>query len=189
MNTVDTYTDLAAGLHAAQPKFKAVIENLVRWSVDAQSQLSTMPAKRDIDLATGVHLDALGVWIGFARTLFVPTLGTVSLSDADYRILLRARIAIDYWDGTYDSLQKILGSLFPGTGTIVYALDNQNMSINIVSLGTALTATRLALLTQGFLSPKPAGVRIAGISAITGPLFGLDTQDDSIAGPDTGAFL
>lgn len=168
--------------------FTAVVELYASWSVDTQNLLATLPAAFDLDLAQDTQLDAIGLWVGFPRYIFVPTLGTVTLVDADYRTLLRAKILGNHWDGQNDSLQVILASLFPGTGIVLFAVDNQDMSMDIYVTGGTLTPTQLALLKGGLLVPKPEGVRINGIIIITGPLFGLDFENTTVAGLDVGAF-
>jgi hypothetical protein len=187
--TLDTYTALRAGGHAAQPLFKATIEALCKGSVDTQSVLASMASRRNVDTAVGVHLDAIGEWVGLPRYIFVPTLGTVTLADVDYRVLLRARIQVNHWNGEMESLQVILSSLFPGTTVTVTAYDLQDMSMNIFVSGGTLTPAQEALLRGGLLVPKPSAVRINGIFTITGPVFGLSQQDTLVAGPDFGSFF
>lgn len=187
MITPQDYSGLVTSEHNKQPLFMAVVELYASWSADAQNLLATFPGLFDLDAAAGTQLDALGEWVGFPRYIFVPSLGTVTLADPDYRTLLRAKIQANHWDGQNASLQVILASLFPGTGITLFAVDRQDMSMDIYVTG-GLTPTQLALLQGGLLVPKPEGVRINGFIIITGPLFGLDFDDASISGPDVGAF-
>lgn len=189
MGTADYYSGLVTSQHRDKPRFMAALAALLEPFATNQAVLASLPGLHDLDAAAGDQLDACGTWVGLPRTVSVPSLGTVTLADADYRTLLRARVLRDHWDGSMDSLQAILGALFPGTGITLFSVDGQDMSITIYVTGGALTPTELALLKGGLLVPKPEGVRIAGIAVVTGPLFGLDREDSSISGPDVGAFV
>jgi hypothetical protein len=187
--TTATYVALATSQYQTKQKFLNVIALYTSWSADVQRLYATIPTLFDLDVAVGVQLDDLGQRVGFARYIFVAGLGTVTLNDADYRTLLRAKILANHWDGHNDTLQVILASLFPGTGITLFAIDNQDMSMDIFVTGGTLTPTQLALITSGLLVPKPEGVLLAGVAVITGPLFGLDFEDTGIAGLDVGAFF
>lgn len=184
-----SYSDLITSEHRKRPKFKAVVELLVSGLTDEMKTLASCPVLYDLDMAIGQQLDVLGVWIGLNRTVSIPT-GAVELSDADYRLLLRSKIASNYFNGSFEQYQSILSSLFVGSGTILVAVDNQDMSIDIYVLGNPPTPLQIALMQSGFLPPKPEGVRINGFVPIgLTPAFGLDHDDPIISGPDIGAFI
>ena len=189
MPTTSDYSSLITSEHRDKPLFVAVVDLFAQASCDLQATLASIPGLLDLDVAVSTQLDALGQWVGFGRYIFVPTLGTVTLNDADYRTLLRAKILANHWDGQNASLQVILASLFPGTGVTLFAVDNQDMSMDIYVTGGMLTPTQLALIKSGLLIPKPEGVRINGVVIITGPLFGLDFENASVAGLDVGSFF
>lgn len=183
------YAKLVTSEYQDKPLYMAVVQLLASWTCDLQAVLATVPGLFDLDTAVSTQLDQLGLWVGLTRTVFVPSLGTVTLDDDDYRTLLRAKILANHWDGHNDTLQIILASLFPGTGITMFAVDNQDMSMDIFVTGGTLTPTQLALVKSGLLVPKPEGVRINGVVIITGPLFGLDFENTSIAGLDVGEFF
>ena len=187
-NTPATYSALVTSEHQDKANFVSVVQLLVSGSCDLQTVLASLAGLFDVDVATVSQLDEVGVWVGFGRYVFVPGLGTVTLSDADYRTLLRARILVNHWDGTNQTLQVILASLFPGTGISLFAVDNQDMSMDIYVTAGTLTTTQLALIKSGLLVPRPEGVLINGVIQLTGPLFGLDFDNASVSGPDVGAF-
>jgi hypothetical protein len=110
------------------------------------------------------------------------------LSDSDYQSLLYAKIASNNWDGGMQSFQTILSDLFKGSGIVMKAYDNQNMSLDIYLSGTPPTALQIALLKAGLVVPQPAGVLINGYIQPSGPVFGLDEEDSAIGGPDVGSF-
>lgn len=187
MQTSDTYTTLITNEHRDKAKFMAVVELLTSGSVDVQNVMSGYPDLYSVLTAVGVQLDSVGVWIGLPRTIFVPTLGTVTLDDADYRVLLNAKILGNHYDGGMETLQHILQILFPSTPIILFAVDNQDMSMDVYITGGTPNSTQIALLKGGLLVPKPEGVRINFI-LVSGPLFGLDYETTSIAGLDVGSF-
>lgn len=188
MPTPSDYSELVTSEYQTASNFISTVQLYASASCDLQAVLGALPEMFDLDSAMGSQLDELGVWVGFARYIFVPSLGTVTLNDADYQTLLRAKILANHWDGTNASLQVILASLFPGTSVKLFAIDNQDMTMDIVITNGTLTSTQLALVESGLLIPRPEGVLIAGYIQLTGPLFGTDFETSDIAGPDVGAF-
>jgi hypothetical protein len=151
--------------------------------------LNSIPVLYQFNLAMGQQLDRVGEWVGLSRFVAVPELGTVELSDSDYRLLLISKIAANHYDGSFEQYQQILSSLFVGFGVQLVAVDNQNMSIDIYVVGAAPTPLQLALMRGGFLPPKPEGVRINGIVVLgDNPAFGTDHDDAFVSGPDVGFF-
>lgn len=187
MADAQTYSSLITSEHRDKPKFVAVVELLASASADSQALLESLPELYSVLTAVGAQLDAAGVWIGLGRTIFVPTIGTVTLDDDDYRVLLNAKILGNHYDGGMESLQLILQSLFPGTPIVLFAVDNQDMSMDVYITGGTPSPLQIALLKGGLLVPKPEGVRINFI-LVLGPLFGLDYENSTIAGLDVGSF-
>lgn len=209
------YTTLITSEHADKPNFVATVVALTQGLVDYQSALSisdgaisdvssdvdapvdsdggiytfgALPGLLDLDVAIGSQLDAAGVWIGIARTVNIPSLGATQLNDDDYRAILRAKIAANHWDGSMSGLQTILGSIFPGTGLLLYAVDNYDMSMYVCVSGGVLSAIQLAMLVGGLLTPRPEGVLLSGVVQLDAPLFGLDINNAFIGGLDVGQF-
>lgn len=188
--TPASYSDLITSEHRDKPKFKAVVELLVSGFCDGMKVLSSMPVLYQFDNALGQQLDRVGTWVGLSRFVRVPGLGTVELSDADYRLLLISKIAANHFDGSFEQYQQILSSLFVGYGFQLVAVDNQNMSIDIYVVGAAPTPLQVALMQSGYLPPKPEGVRVNNIVVLAGqPVFGLDLDNQFISGPDVGVFF
>ena len=190
MVTAQDYSALLTAEHNKKPLFVAIVELYAQWSVDSQTVLATFPSLFDLDAAVGSQLDALGLWVGFGRYIYVDaSLGTVTLDDADYRTLLRAKILGNHWDGTNSQLQLILASLFPGTGVALFAVDNQDMSMTIYVTAGTLTSTQLALVKSGLLVPRPEGVLINGVIVLTGPVFGVGLENSTVSGVGVGSFF
>ena len=126
---------------------------------DAAVLLAGYGAVFDIDSASGVQLDVIGDIVGRKRMLnFEPEDGSSPvLDDALYRVLLKAKISINHWDGTIPSALTLWENLFPEYTLVIR--DNQDMSINMYVVGL-VTPLEKELMNRGFIAPKPQGVRI-----------------------------
>lgn len=201
------YLKLITSEHRDKPKFEAMVSAVMAPFVDNQTVLQALPSNFDIDIATGNQLDILGIWIGASRSLAIPLTGVylswdgiynegwdlgtwqgiydpssglTRLPDDAYRVLLKATIASNNWDGTIPQAYAIWESVF-GTESIILIQDNQNMSITIGIAGQPLSAINQALLTGGNLALKPAGVRVEyyAIAPSAGPLLVWDAVPNS----------
>ena len=216
MADLSQYTDLITSEHNKRPKFMAVVETLAEPMVDLQNVLSAMPGKFDLDNAVGDQLDTIGLWVGISRDVpvpltgvyfsldidglgfdqgswkgpFDPDAGLTRLDDDTYRLVIRAKIGANHWDGTLESSKAILDSIFGG-GTFVFIQDNQDMSMTIGIAGVIPSAVFLAVLANGLIPLKPEGVRINIVIVTTvdgAPMFGFDMSNNLVAGFDTGAW-
>lgn len=214
---VAPYLDLITSEHRDKIKFMTTLANVLQPVADNIFVLRGMYAKFDLDLAAGAQLDDVGLWVGVSRTLQVPLVGVYfsfdtagvgfdegtwrgpfdpatqffTLSDAQYRLLLRARVLNNSWDGTVDQAYAIWDALFTGTDFGLLIQDYGNMHMLFAMTGSAPDAVTLALFTGGYLNNRPSGVQIDGYmipSVSDTPYFGFDVQNASIAGFDTGAW-
>ncbi|WP_427183519.1 DUF2612 domain-containing protein [Bordetella bronchialis] len=216
MPDVEKYLGLITAFHRGKPKFSAMVGAVAQCFVDAQNVYAQMVEAYDLDQAVGVQLDAVGEWVGISRNVriplegvyfsfdtdglgfdegvwqgpFDPDTGVTSLDDDTYRLLIRAKIGANHWDGTLEGSAAILNLIFGGTGTYVFIQDNGDMSIDIGVSGQRPTAIFLALLTGGYIPIKPEGVRVNYyiVPDVPGPLFGFDVDNEYIAGFDTGVW-
>ena len=219
------YTDRITNYHATKPKYFAHIDLSTRPLIDITSATRGLVTAFDIDTAVGVQLDTLGLWIGRSRIVsqpisgvyfsldteglgfdqgvwqgpYDPDSGYTSLSDETYRIILKAKIAINNWDGRNDSLPPILDAALEGSGLKMQIVDNQDMTISIwVFPETDISNVSLELIAairQGYLTVKAAGVWGGSIEipAVETPsegnrFFGFDMENEYIAGFDDGAW-
>lgn len=208
------YTDRITSEHADKPKFVAAVEVATDPFVEGQGVVTTLPFDFDLDAAVGAQLDVVGQWVGVTRYVltplanvyfsldtpglgfdegywlgpFDPTQGLTTLSDDFYRILIRATIALNNWDGTIGPAVAAIAPLFPNN--LVYIQDNQNMTIDVAVIGPPVDVVLAALLTGGYLALKPVTVRINYYfpSAPDGPIFGFDGASEYIAGFDVGSW-
>lgn len=237
------YLDLVTSEHRSKPNFIASLKAVVQPFADQLDVLASVAPAFDIDAAVGVQLDAVGLWVGRSRNLrlaitgvyfaldtdgvgfdqgawkgpFDPSTGLVALPDDSYRVLLKATVAANQWDGTIPSAYAIWDSLFGGsvspisfegagpvtfvgggpisftsepatTGILIQ--DNGDMTMLFALTGQTPDAITLALLTGGYLALKPAGVHIDAYMApsIPGPIFGFDVENSAISGFDAGGW-
>ncbi|MEN8511956.1 DUF2612 domain-containing protein [Burkholderia sp. RS02] len=210
------YTSLITSEHRDLPRFAAVLGALVQPLVDQMNVLQGMPGKFDLDDAVGVQLDDVGLWVGVSRKIrtpltgiyfsfdiaglgfdqgiwkgpFDPDTGLTVLDDDTYRLVIRAKIGANHWDGTLESSAAILNSIF-GADTHVLIEDHQDMSMTIGISGKVPSAVFLALLAGGYIPLKPEGVRVSYTIVTTvdnAPLFGFDMNNQFVAGFDAGAW-
>lgn len=214
------YVDLITSYHASKPLFVQHVDLSTRPLVDAASTMAGMTAAFDIDTAVGVQLDIIGEWVGRSRVVsepitgvyfsfdtdglgfeqgvwqgpYDPDSGFTKLSDEVYRVILKAKIAINNWDGTNDSLPDILNTALAGSGLSMQIIDNQDMTISVIVFPETdiadVSRELLAAIRQGYLTVKAAGV-LAGsiITPSTGTqMFGFDLDNEYFAGFDTGAW-
>lgn len=168
----------------SSPKLNAFLYVLLKKFDDVSKCLVQMDTALDLDSASDAQLDMLGATVGVSRTVPFQPSNNVSpvLNDVTYRILIKARIGWNQWNGTIDGLYTLWQQLFPG-GRIVIE-DQQNMTANIVVVG-ALTSILQDLITNGFIVPRPEGV-LYNYIVTTLPAFGFDSSAGFIAGFDTG---
>ena len=178
------YTNLLTSEYAQASKFKQWLMVPLQILDDISNCLASISGAFDIDIAVGVQLDTLGILIGVSRTLpFQPSGGASPiLSDSNYRLLLRATIAKNSWDGKIGSMYPIWNDLFPG-GQITI-IDNQNMSADIVLSGSFNSLVQ-DMITHDMIVPRPEAVQYNYLLG-TLPYFGFDRNDSFIAGWDTG---
>lgn len=105
-----------------------------------------------------------------------------TLDDADYLTLLTAKIAKNKWNGSIAQIYALWNTIFPG-GRLIF-IDNQDMTCELV-LGAALTAIQQQMITNDLIIPRPQAV-LYNYSFAELPIFGLDQNNATIAGLDTG---
>lgn len=186
MADVSTYTDLVTPQHSDKPKFMAMLAAVAGAFVDQQNLLASLPDAFDIDQAIGVQLDAVGQWVGLPRGVRVPisnvyfawdtagvgwdegvwkrpsdpSSGITYLDDASYRLLLRAKIGANHWDGSMAGSVAILNGIFAPVGLTPVLTDNQDMSMTITLSGGQISALSKALIDGGYIPVRPVGVQV-----------------------------
>lgn len=219
------YTDLITNYHSQKPLFVDHIDLITRPLSDVAGAMTALITEFDIDEAIGVQLDILGKWIGRTRVVsqpisgiyfsfdtdglgfdqgvwqgpYDPDAGFTNLSDETYRIILKAKIAINHWNGTNETLPEILETALAGSGLTMQIVDNQDMTISVwVFPETDISSVSLELIAairQGYLTVKAAGVWAGDIQtpsvetpSVGNKFFGFDIDNNYIAGFDSGAW-
>ncbi|HDG5313199.1 DUF2612 domain-containing protein [Pantoea dispersa] len=219
------YTELITNYHAGKPRFVAHVELSTRPLTDASTALQGLITAFDIDSAVGAQLDILGEWIGRTRIVsqpisgvyfsfdtdglgwdqgiwqgpYDPDAGYTSLSDDTYRIVLKAKIAINNWNGQNDTLPPILETALEGSGLKMQIVDNQDMTISVWVFPeediSQVSLELIAAIRQGYLTVKAAGVWAGDIQtpsietpSVGNRFFGFDMDNEFIAGFDDGAW-
>ena len=106
--------------------------------------------------------EAGGAWTGFGQGILFSGGGTTTnfqLSDSDFRRLILAKAAANVTDGSIQSFNAILLSLFPLRGTC-YISDPQNMTA-VMTFQFPLNPIELAIVQQKGVLPYPSGVVIS----------------------------
>lgn len=207
--------------HNQQPRFMATVELSVAPYRDLAALAGVIAdALYDVDTAIGQQLDFTGQWIGATRWIEIDepvwfsfdanTLGFdegkwrqpyetssawAELDDANYRLLLYAKIVANYWDGTIEGAYAAWDLLLSQVGWQIVIQDGfpkgpgAHGTMNIVQalLGPPLDAVTLALFKGGYLGLKSAGVGTGLMIQNQGPLAGLGLPLFAFdAGPPVG---
>lgn len=224
-DVMSKYTDLITNYHATKPLFVQHVDLSTRPLTDVSTSLNGLITAFDIDTAVGVQLDIIGEWVGRSRIVSVPISGIyfswdtdglgydqgvwqgpydpdsgyTSLSDDTYRVILKAKVAINNWDGTNDTLPDILDTALAGSGLRMQIVDNQDMTISIwvfpeVDI-SQVSLELIAAIKQGYLTVKAAGVWGGSVQmpAVETPsegnrFFGFDMDNAYITGFDSGSW-
>lgn len=161
MANENEYTQLIAGAHREKPRFTEWLYQLTQPLLAARTAIKGFVLDYDIDYATGAQLDAVGVRVGEARKLALKitdvffafddvdgvgfdlgiwqtarddTYGITELSDEVYRVLLKAKVALNQYGGKNEDLIQLIGLISQAfglnTSQIAY-VDSQDMSVTV----------------------------------------------------------
>lgn len=158
MIDIAAYLNRITSEHKVRPKFMGLVEARLKPFIDLVECLEEIDKAFDLDTATGNQLDVIGEYVGVKRLLnFQPEYADAILTDPYYRMLLKARISLNNWDGTVEGIKKIWSDVFPDYE--IQVVDNQNMTmeVRIVGLGALFEGE---LVRHGYITPKPMGVRV-----------------------------
>lgn len=213
-NTITTYQDLITSEHSDKPNFMAFYSGCVQPFVDLQAFTISLLEAFDLDLAVGVQLDAIGLWVGVSRVLQtaitgvffsfnVPGLGfnqgvwkgafngsgITLMPDNIYRTVIKFQILANHWNGSIPQAYEDFATVFTN-GEIIYMRDNQDMSMTVGLIGFNLNAFELQVIEQGYFPFRPEGVRIKEyIIPPTGkPIFAFNKSGGLFGGFNVGYF-
>ncbi len=139
------YLDFLTPHNRMKARFAALVETVISQVNDLFALLDSLSDTWSLDEAVGLQLDGIGALAG------VPRPGQIS--DEDYRVYLRARLAARQWDGTNETLKEILQFAFPDRTAKL--IDNQDGTVTATLSGDAPPFSLFELF------PVPVGVRLA----------------------------
>lgn len=181
---ISDYLDLITVQHATQPNYISycmAFLNMIQAGCDVLYSFDTV---FNLSTATGDALDKLAYIAGISRVLPIDDPDIPStLSDDTLRLLIRSKIKQNHWDGTLAGWMEIFQVIFPESAFDV--IDNQNMTVNVTIIDPSFDDEKIALLMNGYLLPKPSGVRLV-YTVVDSALFGWDTNTAFIKGWDEG---
>ena len=216
MASINDYINLITSEHADRPNFVATVALRCQPYVDLINFYQSVTSAYDLDTAIGAQLDVVGQWVGISRYLPVPLVGVyftldtgpgldsgilwdgvspltglVALPDLYYRILLRAKILNNQWDGSLPMAYAIGQSIFTEFGYTLFIQDNGNLTMNLGIHGPDVPPITIqAMLINHLLDIKPATIQLTEYiwQAVPGPIFMLDAPAGSthFAGLDSG---
>lgn len=205
------YTELIPAANRSKDKFYQTIQ--ITTDPFAINPISI--SDFDLDSATGKQLDILGEWIGANRNIdtpitgvyfafdasgigfdegvwkgkYDPSYGITSLDDEIFRLILRAQIKANHWNGTLETLPEIYKEIFKDSGVKVFPVDNQDMTMSIYIIGQPNELLKQIIL-RGYLNVKPSTVGTVGYFTPSQDtqFFGFDIQNNYIQGFDVGSW-
>ena len=158
--SVDDYLGLVEVQHSPRPKFMAVLRKYLEPVQAASDIAEEMHGDFSIDNGVGKQLDVLGKLLGVSRDypyFAGSTSTTKSMDDDQYRLVLRATVAKDAWDGSFHSFADTWNEIFAGQAVTATVVDNMNMSCTVTMSGD-FDEDIASLITAGYVFPKPMGV-------------------------------
>ena len=187
---LDGYRKLLTSEYKTRPRLTQWLLWLISEGLTYNSLLQVILDAFDIDTAIGAQLDTLGKIAGVGRVLtFYPSDGSGPIMNDDtYRLVIKARLIQNLWKGTLDELYDAWDVLFPDISLQLQDLQSHGpgdaMTYNVVISGE-FTELMRELIVNGYIVPKPEGVRINNllITDTTGkPLFAYDLNDADFSG-------
>nr|DAG53825.1 MAG TPA: Protein of unknown function (DUF2612) [Caudoviricetes sp.] len=187
MEFVDNYLKLITGEHRNKPKYMSMLRAVLSYSTDIFALGIDLDDYFDLDYANGVQEDVLGDIVGTSRTLeWQPELKlSPVLDNANFRIVLMAKISKNMWKGGIQDLGTAWKILF---STPILIEDNQDMTIDVVIISNGIDKLTQLMIRNGDIIPKPQSVLVNAYFA-NNNVFGYDIENDVIAGYDKGNWI
>lgn len=181
---INEYMQLITSEYAEQELFNAYVKAFLQEQLPIDQCLASFDTIFNLDTAIGDQLDKLGSYVALTRELPVddPDIPSI-LPDNYFREVIKARIRANFWDGTIAGLQSLIQATF--ANVVADIVDGQDMTMQIIMINPTASDTLIALLFNGYIIPKPAGVRLT-FTIMDRPLFGWDSDNQFTKGWDQG---
>lgn len=153
---VDYYVNLLIQQYINLSKARGTIEAFVTDTIMDQLPNSVNDAF-NIDSAVGAQLDIIGKYVGQTRFNYTFT-ELVSLSDSDFRLLIKLAIVQNNSGSSLYEIKKLLNDFFQDT---VLVFDSKNMVLGYFLDSDANNQTIAEIFIKQNLLPKPSGVGLS----------------------------
>jgi len=151
-----SYENLVTSRNSMKEKYMEFVRLILNLPLSLSAVTDSILFAFDLDNAVGVNLDTIGELVGAKRLLpFVPTTGTREMSDDEYRMMIKLKIARNVWDGRNEPILGIYREIFPELN-MAYT-DNQDMTITLTASGVFEEREAEILAASGYIL-VPAGV-------------------------------
>ena len=157
MIDISAYLDRITSQHKTKPKYMEFVTARLQPFIDLARCLESFDEAFDLETAVGVQLDTIAQYVGLSRLLtFQPADGeSPILLDDMYRILLRAKISRNQWNGTSMGMYELWNNIFPEY--TLFIRDNQDMTMTVYTdMNTPFMFAQL--IQYEYIVPKPMGV-------------------------------
>lgn len=155
LEIINYYANLLILQYVGKPKAYATIQAFATMPIMDQLPTQVQNAY-NIDTAVGVQLDVLGKYVGVSRNQYNFT-GPVSLSDDDYRLLIKIQIVQNNSGSSLATIQNLLNTFFLG---VINVFDYQDMTMDYF-FDTDIGSNNIAeVFVKGGFLPRPMGVRL-----------------------------
>lgn len=184
MYDLNTYLNLITSEHRDKTKYQAFVRLLLTPIINLQNLHHSMMSMLNLDTSTGKQLDIIGGILGLSRKVnFQPTGGESPILDDDYyRLILKAKVAKNQWDGTKKGLYDLWENLFPHNPVLL--VDRQNMTATVAVVGLTDQLSR-DLILHGYIVPKPVGV-LYEYGFTDRPIYSQNLDTEWLKGFDEG---
>ena len=160
------YVSLLSQEYQGLPSLTQWLQVLTEPFNTNQALLATFPARFNLATATGNELDVLGQYIGADRYVELPITGLYAafdtagvgwdqgywlppyspatsrqpLSDAQYRMVLAARILNNRWDGSIPHAYQLWDDLFPPGSPYTFFIQDMGQMSMVIGLASPTVA-------------------------------------------------
>ena len=143
--TTNDYLSLFPSASQERPRLMALARALLQQVDDLAAIVAVLPASVSIASAVGQQLDQQAAAFGLSRA---DTIAGPTVSDADFRTYLLAKLALWSWDGKNETVPNVLAAALSGS-TLTDNLDGT----------VTLTPAQSLPAPAAELFPVPAGVQ------------------------------
>lgn len=137
-----------------------------------------LPPRFAFDYGPGFNVGALQGVYGAALPMFDYLSRTLTLTNSQYRQLLRAKIRYNEWDGSVSGASSILAYLIGTTVSLQTIHDSQFVLLIPASISDA----NKAIINSGLFNFRPAGINLAAIVYYDKPVFCFDNTTGAHCG-------